>query len=309
MTHRIDPDRIEATRSERLLAVVLAVFLLIGLLWGYVKLGEVDRELAPRNPAMQLSPADRATLAHANALAASAEDAAASFPRPHRVLVDRREAYRTALDAGRDDPRLGAAYRAARIGLAHARDDARRTRVQARSMRTAAAPARARLAAARRAEDHRVEDHRREHDLIVAGLRVLLVLATLAGGLWLLSALRQRRSRWIVVAHAAVGAATALALFTVGDYLSDVVTPADLGPLALSLIGTLLTLLAIAALHRYLARSLPGRRVLRGDCPFCGYPGRGAHCEGCGREIVASCARCAAARRVGSRHCAACGEA
>jgi len=182
MTDRIDPDRIETTRGERLLTVVLGIFLLIGLLWTYAQLDG-------------------------------------------------------------------------------------------------------------------------------AGLRIGLALSALGFRLWLLSELRRRRSRWILVGEGTIGAAAALALVTAVDYLTDVVAPGDFGPLALSLIGTLLTLTAIAALHRYLARRLPGRRVRRGDCPFCGYPGRGAHCEGCGREILAPCSRCEQPRRVGAPHCAACGDA
>ena len=40
-----------------------------------------------------------------------------------------------------------------------------------------------------------------------------------------------------------------------------------------------------------------------------GYPGgAGPHCEGCGRDLVAPCARCEAPRRVGTEHCAVCGQ-
>jgi hypothetical protein len=106
-----------------------------------------------------------------------------------------------------------------------------------------------------------------------------------------------------------VAATGVLALVMGADYLTDWLDPADLGPLLLSLIGAALTLVALWALQRHLARRLPGRRVRRGECPFCGYPtGRGEHCEGCGREVIAPCARCTEPRRVGTAHCAACGQ-
>jgi hypothetical protein len=71
-----------------------------------------------------------------------------------------------------------------------------------------------------------------------------------------------------------------------------------------------MTLLAFVGLQRYLARRIPHRRVRKGECPFCGYPVRGnEHCESCGREVIAPCAKCNEPRRVGSLHCGACGAA
>jgi hypothetical protein len=95
-----------------------------------------------------------------------------------------------------------------------------------------------------------------------------------------------------------------------GDYLTDYVDPLDLGPLVLAFVGIAFTLAAFAALQRYLVRRLPHARVRKGECPFCGYPVRGgAHCEGCGREVVSECGGCARPRRVGTLHCGACGSA
>ena len=71
-----------------------------------------------------------------------------------------------------------------------------------------------------------------------------------------------------------------------------------------------MTLLAFVGLQRYLEKRIPLRRVRKGECPFCGFPGRGGtHCEGCGRAVVAECRTCSAPRRVGAAHCGACGAA
>jgi hypothetical protein len=84
----------------------------------------------------------------------------------------------------------------------------------------------------------------------------------------------------------------------------------EIGPLAISLASVVLTLGAFAALQRYLAQRIPGRRVRKGECPFCGFPARGGrHCEGCGRPVISECARCHEPRRVGTERCAACGRA
>ena len=97
------------------------------------------------------------------------------------------------------------------------------------------------------------------------------------------------------------------------DYVTDYIDPLDLGPFVLSAIGVAATIVTFRVLQRYLAARLPGRRVRKGECPFCGFPLResglqdGPHCAGCGRDVVAPCAACAAPRRVGSSYCGACG--
>lgn len=140
-------------------------------------------------------------------------------------------------------------------------------------------------------------------------LRLAFVLVLLIAALGLAAWQRRRRSRWVLTGHAAVGTAGALAILLGIDYV-DRCYRTDAGPLVLAGAGSAITLVAIAVLHRHLARRLPRRRVRRGDCPFCGYPGRGGvHCEGCGRSVVAACARCESPRRVGTEHCGACGQA
>lgn len=308
MSTRVDVEDIEITRGERLLAVVLAVFLLVGGLWAYFQLDRTDGAPSYRNPSAQLSAAERSTLERRRAALRAAAAARGRVRSSRQVLVDRREAYRTTLDEARRDPRLARRYRGAQRAYDSARQVARRRSAEARRAGDAARPVDAKLGRIRRAQARAADDEARSEQLVTAGLRLLLVLGSLAAALSLMARQRRRRSRWVVSGYASVGAAAALALVMGVDYLSDWFDPLDLGPLVLSLIGTGFTLLALAALQRYLARRLPGRRVRRGECPFCGYPtGRGDHCEGCGRDVLAPCARCSASRRVGTAHCASCG--
>jgi hypothetical protein len=125
----------------------------------------------------------------------------------------------------------------------------------------------------------------------------------------LLAWMRRRASRWFPLAGSFVGAATILAFVLASDYVTDYVDPFAWGIAFIASLGIAATLLAYWALQRYIARRLPQRRVRRAQCPFCGYPASsGTHCEGCGREVVAPCARCEQPRRVGTVHCAACGR-
>ena len=146
--------------------------------------------------------------------------------------------------------------------------------------------------------------------LVTFLLRLAFVLTVLAFAYWLLISLRRSGSRYLTVAFALVGAGAVLALVLTGDYVTDYIDVQQLGPLVLSLAGVAMTLAVFWWLQRYLARRLPQRRVRKAECPFCGYPTRGGeHCEGCGRTVIAECANCHHARRVGTPHCGACGAA
>ncbi len=143
-----------------------------------------------------------------------------------------------------------------------------------------------------------------------ATFEMVLILGMLAFGLLLLTALRTRRSRYVPLSFGVIIPACALALGFAGQYTDDYYGFAHGGPIILSLIGIAATLVAFFFLQRHLARRVPIRRVRKGECPFCGYPSRGgAHCEGCGREVIGECSSCGKERRVGTAHCANCGKA
>ncbi|MBA2475985.1 MAG: zinc ribbon domain-containing protein, partial [Actinobacteria bacterium] len=175
---------------------------------------------------------------------------------------------------------------------------------------TAAAAVRPAAEEARKRQAERYDGARRREELITFLLRLAVAAASFVVGVVLLSLLRRRNSRYLPLAGAVVALGAVLALVVTGDYVTDYFDPFELGLLLLSLSGAAITLVAFWTLQRYLRRRLPQRRVRRRQCPFCGFlVGEGEHCEGCGRAVVAACARCSAPRRVGTRFCRACGEA
>jgi hypothetical protein len=293
----ITEDEIEITRGEKLLAVVLAAFVFVGLIWGYDKL-ELGGD-AYRPP--QATQAEQAAIDRAAEARTELGRAQAVRAQSLEELELRREAYRTALDAGRPASSLERAYRAAEDGYADAEQAARRAEAAVR----AAAPG---ADAAQRRAAERAEDDRRADARWTFVLRLAYTLLALALAYVLL--LAARGTRYLTVALACVGAAGLLALVMAVDYAEDYVDWQDIGPLALSLSGIALTLAALWGLQRYLRRRIPLRRVRKGECPFCGFPVRGnARCEGCGREVVAACSACGEPRRVGVAHCGSCGTA
>jgi hypothetical protein len=298
VTTRLDIEDLQTTKTEKLLAVVLAIFLLIGGIWAYQEIDDWVRDdaqtyFAPPPSSPEIERANRAR--QRVAAASRAEERALG------ELELRREAYRTALDAGRPAPRLEQSYLAAQRRYRQAQ----RERAAAEQELQAAEPA-AQAAQRRLSEDFASERRREDRNIFL--WRLALVLAGMAIGYALLWHLHGRRSRYLPLAFAAVVSATLFALVMAGDYLSDYFNPLDLGPLILALVGSALAIASFWALQRYLDRRLPGRRVRKQQCPYCGYPNaENNHCEGCGRELVAPCSKCDAERRVGTLHCRACG--
>jgi hypothetical protein len=297
---RVDVEEIQTTKSEKVLAVVLAIFLLIGGLWAYARLDDWARATVDRPQATASESAAIARFSEANVRLAAAQD----FER--QALEDlelAREGYRTALDAGAPAEALERRYASAETAYADAKTALRNAEAAATSAEPAAQAAQSRLA---RAEQDALD----REALLSFAFRFAFVAFAAAAAYALLAHLRRVNSRYLPLGLAAVGFAAVLAFVLAGDYLTDYVDPLDMGLLVLSLFGIALTLGSFVALQRYLARRVPTRRVRKGECPFCGYPVRGTeHCEGCGRDVVAECARCAAPRRVGALHCGACGQA
>jgi flagellar biogenesis protein FliO len=301
MSTRVDVEEIQTTRSEKLLAAVLAVFVLIGGVWTYEKIEDYVAdaiEIGYRG-----NSADRAARFRLEQAELRSDRAAGTEETARERLELSREAYRTELDAGRSAPALRRAYEQAQSRFARAEREA----IAAEEAVSAARPA-AEEADRRIAEE--IESRQDRRDLLTFVLRFAFLASLIVFGYWLLARLRRRASRYYPLAAAVVFAGSILAFVLAVDYVTDYVDPLDLGPLVLALFGIAVTLLAFIALQRYLAKRIPSRRARKGECPFCGYPVRGNEfCEGCGRAVVAACARCAERRRVGVARCGACGAA
>ena len=303
MSARVEVEDVQTTKGEKLLAVVLTIFLLIGGVWAYQKIDDAVRSTTPPDFSYRGTPAEQVAIARLEGADAGLRRAERAAARARENLEFRREAYRTALDEGRQAPELRAAYQRSQRRLAQAE---RERRAAAQAVAEAQPSA---LAAQRKiAEVQQGRSERRE--LLAFVFRLAFVLATVAFGYWLLARLRRRGSRYYAVGIAVVAFAAILAFAMAVDYMTDYFEPLDLGPLVISLFGIAVTLLAFVGLQRYLARRIPQWRVRKGECPFCGYPVRGnEHCESCGRDVIAPCAACDRPRRVGTMRCGACGAA
>lgn len=307
----VGDGEVETSAAEKVLAVVLAIFIAIGAIWAYVKLDEVAKpETSAYLPNQALI--DREELAtitrHREAIrevAAAERDRRAAT----RQLELRREAYRTALDAEEPSAELQAEYEAAQDALSSTSQALAVATAAEERTQPAAREAEARADDLREDAAAERDDEEAKHDLIVFILRLALLIGMLAVSYRLLIRLRSRNSRYLPAALALIGATAVLAIGMAGDYTGSFIEFDELGPLAISIAGIALTLVAFAALQRFIAKRVPARRVRRGECSFCGYPLRGtSHCEGCGRAAIAACSSCGQERRVGTPRCGNCGK-
>jgi hypothetical protein len=300
MSAGLDVEQLQSTKSEKLLALVLAVFLLIGGVWAYQ---EIDDRVRAGLPLRDPTPAEQQAIRTLDRAQERRFRAGETVRQKRSELELRREAYRTALDAGDPAGALRTRYRAADAAFEQARaDEQRAARAEA-----AATPA---ATAAQERVSRDVEKRRDRQELVIFLLRTGAAVVFVLLGYLMLTRLRDKGSRWFPLAGSVVLFATVFAFVVAGDYLTDYFDPFDAGILLLSLIGAAATVVAFWLLQRYLARRLPLRRVRRRQCPYCGFPvGDNERCEGCGRQVQAACAHCAAPRRIGAPFCGACGQA
>ncbi len=298
MRTRADVEDIQTTRTEKLLAVLLAAFLLLGGIWTYQKIDDVVRRHIAVPTFESAGPASkRAQQAQLRAAQASV--------RRQRALENlelRREAYRTALEAHQPARGFRREYDAAQAEFAAADREVREAQREASAARPAAE-------AEQRAFSDRIARvyHRQQRDSFLARLGFIAIW--IAGAYGLLVWGRRRASRWFPLTGSVVAAATIMAFVLAADYLTDYLEPFDWGVAGIAALGIAATLLVYWGLQRYLIRRLPQRRVKHRQCPFCGYPvGTNLHCESCGREVVAPCTTCESPRRVGAPYCGICGS-
>lgn len=299
MTTRIDTEEIASTKSEKFLAVVLAVFVLIGASWTYVKI----HDWTGVNTAENYTQAEQQILDQRDEADGNEFLAEEHLSSVETELNAARADLDLAVNRGEPTDELETAYREAQDEFASARDNRDTFRAEAREARAAAAEA-------ENDRRERAEESSAWREWLSAGLRLALIGGMFAGSVALINRLRVRDSRYVPLGFALAGSAVVMALVFAIDYVTDYIDILELGPIILSLFGIAVTIAAFTALQRYLARRIPRARVRKNECPFCGFPVHdGPHCEGCGREVVATCASCQAPRRVGSPHCPHCGTA
>ncbi|MBI4898125.1 MAG: zinc ribbon domain-containing protein [Actinobacteria bacterium] len=313
-------ESLVVTASERVLAWILAGFLLMALSWAYVNVDDAVRDTRGRSTDAAYralhqirseQESNERSLGLWDKLSVSSVDdqqTRLSDAEDNRDVA--RERYRTELDAGNKNAKLRAAYAAAEVQVTKQRaalGELKVARLAALKKQTAYMES---TAAARRHAQQRLEARDKATGRWIFFLRALLVLGALGLSVGALRWITERSPRTQPLAQASVTASALMVLTMIIDY-SEISFDFDtLGPLGLAALGSAITIGAFFGLQRYLARRRPLRRLRAGECRRCGYPAKDvAFCEGCGAHVFDSCDRCGKPRRVGTPHCRSCGAA
>lgn len=311
-------DSTVVTASERVLAWILAGFVLIALSWMYVNIDDAVRDArggrsdashqALRTLEISQEKNERELGLWDELSATSVEDARISARRAEDDSDEARDRYRTELEAGNGDQQLRRAYLAAeRRAEMKAAELSRLESDRTEALEKQSAYMKS-TSAQRRSARQRVASRQDATDRWIFFFRALLVLGSLALSVFLLRLIAERSPRAQPLAQAMVMASALLALAMIVDYSEISFDFDSLGPLGLAALGSAITIGAFFGLQRYLARRRPLRRLRAGECRRCGYPTRDvAFCEGCGSRVYDTCRRCGQPRRTGTPHCRSCG--
>lgn len=299
-----------STMAERVLAVLLVGFLLVGGLWLYERLD--DYFTRPDRIAFEVAegvPAAQAALAAAEQALAGrerrAEEGSQVLADATREYEYRREEYRTALEAGDNDPSLKAALDGARAAYEAAVARVAGAKVLVGQSRADVGAARTDLEPRLRRVETSYERATLSYYAKSAGLRLAYLLAAFAVALLVWKTLQRRESRYEAMGLAFLVFASIQMVVMAGDYAWHHLS--DFAPLVISVAGVAGTVAALVALKRYLlAPARIGRYRLRhGGCPHCGHPleQASAHCPACGKLVREACSHCGGRHPVFSDFC------
>lgn len=308
-------ELVELTRFEKVLAFGLTIFLLVGGIWVLNRLDWV----VPRPSGEDL---------HAR-LAAIARDAKLDEQQGQLLQLEqqlagleiqvsqrtiehefRREEYRTALDAGRDDPVRRAAYYQALADLEAVQEQAATVRTITLAQRAKTQALQARVAAEQAPLWAEFERQQNRRDLVVFLLRLAYTGPVLALTVWGWHRLRLRRSQYLLIGTSLVGFSIAQAVFFVGGYAWTLFR--HVAQLAISIGGSVIAIAGLVVMKRYALNPARVRRarLRKGRCPRCAYPVQAdqVFCADCGERVASLCPACGGLRPSALPVCPHCGD-
>lgn len=307
-------EEAETSRAEKLLAIGLVIFLLIGGFWVVDRLGSLPKPpdyqaISDRLGLSRLSEEyQRLSGDYARGVEA-AQQAQGDLNKARAEYEYRREEYRVGLERGVNDPALARAHEAARAAFetAQARYDLTEA-VRASLEERLAGPQAAYEEAEKRVRDEfkRAQDR---YQFLLFAIRFGYALPLFGLSVWGWLALRRRRSRHLILATSFMAFAGIQALGLVGQYGWYLLR--DIGPIALSVTGSAICVAGLVAVRRWAfgARRLVSVRLRRHQCPYCGFPMTPGlmYCAGCGRKLTEPCPRCGKDTVIQASFCPHCG--
>lgn len=308
----------EATRAEKILALALAIFLLIGGVRIAVAIDrmfprpvyeQVRREFIPPDMEQELSLLRQKE----SELAGEAQSSREAEIRARLAYEAAREEYRTFLDRGIDDPRKRAAWETARASLEEAQE--RRDAAEETLARFTSRILQPKVNAYTRAEmniQSKLTDLTRTRDLKSGGFSLAYALLAFAFTFWIFNLFRIKPglARYAVIGTSFLGFGvlqTIVIFFKIViPFLHDII-PIEW---IVSVGGSAICIAALVYLkNRFFSlEAVRQRRLWKGLCPVCGFSRPGFFCAWCGASQVMECPHCTGRTNRYLPYCGECGK-
>ena len=310
----LEDQQVETTRFEKVLAVVLVIFLLVGGFWVLEKLERIpdrpDWEQARWQlgiPSLEENVAGiRREVNLAEQLAQKTQQARAEAQTEYEF---RREEYRTALDAGIESASKQQAYEEARLILEERTAEYHAAQTLLDKKRQALQEPQQKLQQKQQDLAERMRAKQRRYDLLLFGLRFGYAVPVFALTVYAWQRLRLNGSHYLIIGTSFVAAAGIQLAYLAGRYAWGLFK--DFAPLFISVTGAVISIAGIVALRRYLFsfERVSQARLRQGRCPYCGFPNdrTDAYCANCGEELLTTCPECGEPRPRLAPYCPHCG--
>jgi len=303
---------LELSRAERILALGMVVFLLVGGAWVFNRIQRLPAR--PDYHAIQerhISQAVQREYWQAHNTLSAATSATERLRMELGTATTeyefRREEFRVMNERGILDAAREKAYLAAlatferlriEIGLAVAVEESARERLRP-------------LEAQWKALHEKIgAEHERallNFELQLFGLRMLYAVPVFFLALFLFLRLRGKNSHYLVFATALIGAAMLQLIYLVSLYSWHLLR--DIAQIAIAIVGTALCMLGIVMIRRYWLdpERVVRTRVRKGLCFTCGAMAEdNIFCPACGEELQKRCLGCGVNRPVKAEYCPHC---
>jgi len=307
-----EDEKIETTRGEKILALAMVIFLLIG---GINVLNELKG--IPDRPQMdtyyeeygifKLEAEEDNIAAELKTASKALENANAEFSRAKENYLFKREEYRVILDKGekdevkkREHEEARERYEKSQVRLDAAQAVCDEIKVRLEQKREEVSNAR-KLASDEYKRDYQI------YRLKVLGIRLAFVLPLLAVAIVMFLKAKKTRSKYIIHANAFMAFASLLLMYMIIENVWKVVHI-----IGISVLGAVACGVSLAYLKKqfFSFERISMSRLKENKCPWCGFPIRYEmpYCQNCGKKLAEKCPECGKMRPILARFCPNCGN-
>jgi hypothetical protein len=314
MSSEYEEQQVETTRVEKVLAVVMVIFLLIGGGWVLDRLEELPErpnwEQARQELGIPELQQEVDELQRAVGRAAKLEkETRQAYEEAQTEYEFRREEYRTALDAGEQSPDKQRAYEEARETLEERKREHEVTQTLLEEKLQTLKQPREGLNARKQQLSERMRRWEGRYDLWLFLLRFGYAVPIFGLTVYGWQKLRAANNRYLIVGTAFVAAAGLQLAYVAVAYAWDVFK--DFGPVFISIVGTAISIAGIVTVRRYLFsfERVSQVRLRSEECPYCGFPRQhdSLYCVNCGERQRSPCEECGEPAPLLLPYCPHCG--